>query len=191
MARFKNYLRAVIGFAVAGVIGAAFGSGTAQAVVSTLVSVVNPSTSPVPTSSVNVTDPGRIAYQSTVAPTACSGNSQCFFDFPAVPAGHRLVIQHISGLVQFTAQPTFAQALIEDNKTGNNFSAFFVPTNVTGSGSIGLFDQAVLDYLDAGDFAIVEVDAFGSAVFATGTQDVILTGYLLDCSAAPCAAIAQ
>jgi hypothetical protein len=61
MSRIRTYLLVTIGFAFAGMIGAAFGTGTAQAVVSTLVSVVNPSTSPVQTSSVNVTDPGRIA----------------------------------------------------------------------------------------------------------------------------------
>jgi len=44
MTRFKNYLVVILGFAFAGAIGASFGRGTAQAVVSTLVSVVNPTT---------------------------------------------------------------------------------------------------------------------------------------------------
>ena len=190
MVRFKNYLLVIVGFAVAGMIGAAFGTGTAQAVVATLVEVVNPTTSPVPTSPVNVTDPGRIAYQSTVFPTGCSGNFQCFADFPAVPAGHRLVIQHIGGFVSLTAQPTSTDVFIEDNATANTFGAFFVPSNPVGGGFAGLFDQAVLEYVDAGDFAIVEVDVQGNSVFNTGTQEVTLTGYVLDCSAAPCAAIA-
>jgi len=58
MGRFKNYLLVVLGFAFAGAIGAAFGTRTAQAVVATLVEVVNPTTSPV--ASLNVTDPGRL-----------------------------------------------------------------------------------------------------------------------------------
>ena len=190
MARFKNHVLVVIGFALAGLIGAAFGTGAAQAVVSTLVTSVNTSANPVPTSSVNVTDPGRIAYQSTVTPTACSGNSQCFSDFPAVPAGHRLVIQHIGGFVVLTAQPTSTDVYIQDNTIGTTFGAFFVPSNPLPSGFESLFDQAVLGYVDAGDFAIVAVDVQGNSVFNTGTQEVTLTGYVLDCSAAPCAAIA-
>jgi len=103
MARFKNYLLVVLGFAFAGTIGAALGTRTAQAVVSTLVSVVNPTTSPVPTSSVNVTDPGRIAYQSQVSLSLCGTERlSCELLFPAVPTGHRLVVQHISATDQFT-----------------------------------------------------------------------------------------
>jgi hypothetical protein len=58
MSRIRTYLLVTIGFAFAGMIGAAFGTSTAQAVVAILVEVVNPTTSPVP--SLNVTDPGRI-----------------------------------------------------------------------------------------------------------------------------------
>jgi len=47
MARFKNLLIA-LGFVLAGAIGVAFGTGTAQAVVATLVQVVNTNSSPVP-----------------------------------------------------------------------------------------------------------------------------------------------
>src|SRR5215469_10785283 len=98
MSRIRTYLLVAIASAVAGMIGAAFGTGTAQAVVATLVEVVNPTSSPVPTSPVNVTDTGRIAYQSTVT-NQCAGPSTCVFFFPAVPAGHRVVVQHISGNV--------------------------------------------------------------------------------------------
>jgi hypothetical protein len=100
MARFKNYLLVVIGFAVAGMIGAAFGTGTAQAVVSTLVSVLNPNTSPVP--SLNVADPGRIAYQATVNNLGKCANQGCSFGFPTAPAGHRVVVQHITAEVSLT-----------------------------------------------------------------------------------------
>jgi len=42
MSRVRTYLLVVVASALAGMIGAAFGTGTAQAVVSTLVSVVTP-----------------------------------------------------------------------------------------------------------------------------------------------------
>jgi hypothetical protein len=105
MARFKNHVLVVIGFAVAGMIGAAFGTGTAQAVVSTLVTAVNTSANPVPTQPVNVTDPGRIPYEGSAAPV-CPDPTFCDFTIGIVPAGHRVVIQHISGFAQFSNPPT-------------------------------------------------------------------------------------
>ena len=57
--------------------------------------MVNPATSPALTRSVD--DPGRIAYQSTAA--CVLDTDACAFDFPAVPQNHRLVVQHVSGLL--------------------------------------------------------------------------------------------
>jgi hypothetical protein len=45
----------------------------------------------------NIDDPGRIPYQSAQRISA----GQDTFIFPVVPAGDRLVIQHVSGLVDF------------------------------------------------------------------------------------------
>ena len=44
-----------------------------------------------------VDDPGRIAYESQQS----IGAGQDTFIFPVVPAGDRLAIQHVSGLVDF------------------------------------------------------------------------------------------
>jgi hypothetical protein len=78
--------------------------------------VVNPSTSPVPTAVVNpstnpaltssVDDPGRIAYQSA-SMGSCGGANQCSIGSPALPTGHRLVIQHVSAAFGFTAPVNF------------------------------------------------------------------------------------
>jgi hypothetical protein len=163
MARFKNYLFVVMGFAVAGVIGAAFGTGTAQAIVATLVEVVNPSTSPVP--SLNVTDPGRIAYQATVNNTGKCSSPVCFFVFPAVPSGHRVVIQHISGGVNFTGVPTSLFVLIQGPRA-INISGFFAPTPVM---TFSLFEEPVLLYVDGGSFVNAELSVIGTGVnFAGG-----------------------
>jgi hypothetical protein len=189
MARFKNYLLVVIGFAVAGAIGAAFGTGTAQAVVSTLVTAVNTSANPVPTSSVDATDPGRIAYQSSVVNSnKCSGNV-CAFSFPTVPAGHRVVVQHIGGVLDFTAAPTTITVSIRDAASGliSGFSP--IPTGDLTSA----FDQSVLFYVEASN-AVFEIDVAlsGSAMFsgAGSAQVITLSGYELDCTVAACAPIA-
>ena len=57
--------------------------------------VVNAATNPALTRSVD--DPGRIPYESQQNIDA----GQDAFIFPVVPAGDRLVIQHVSGLVDF------------------------------------------------------------------------------------------
>jgi hypothetical protein len=69
--------------------------------------------------------------------------------------------------------------------SGFILSSFFAPT----FGSITAFDQPVLFYHDAGQqpFALVSGPLLNNNLPATLT----ITGYLLDCSAAPCAAIAQ
>jgi hypothetical protein len=88
---------------------------------STPVTVTNPDTSPVPTTVTNpstapaltssVDDPGRVAYQS-ITGQVCANPNQCVVDFPAVPQGHRLVIQHVSGSVSIFTSATSAQAII-------------------------------------------------------------------------------
>jgi hypothetical protein len=190
MSRVKTYLLATLGFGLAGAIGAAFGTGTAQAVVASLVDVVNPTTSPVPTSPVNVTDPGRIAYQVQVDNTnKCSGQV-CNFSFPAVPTGHRVVIQHVSAYVVYTSAPTVIDVSIS-NGTATFASNFFAPIP-TGTPS-GLFDQPTLMYVDSGLEAVVTLTLYGgsSPSFAASfVQVVTLTGYELDCTVAACAPIA-
>jgi len=59
------------------------------------VNVANPATAAVLSLSVN--DPGRIPYQSQIQ-NLCGKSfttAFCSFDFPKVPSGHRLVIQHV------------------------------------------------------------------------------------------------
>jgi hypothetical protein len=49
------------------------------------------------------------------------------------------------------------------------------------------FDQPVLLYVDAGAFPIVDL----SSAALTSIEEVDLAGYMLDCTIAPCAAIAH
>jgi hypothetical protein len=126
----------------------------------------------------NIDDPGRIAYESQQT----IGAGQNSFIFPAVPAGHRLVIQHVSGLVDFQSNVSFV-FISAGSPKGQGFSAFLAPvfTNATQ------FDQLVQLYVDAGDGPKVNLNADQSV----STGILTLTGYLLDCTVAPCAKIAQ
>jgi hypothetical protein len=124
----------------------------------------------------NVDDPGRIAYESQQQ----IGARQNSISFPVVPTGHRLVIQHVSGLVDFQSAVSEVNAVVNSPE---GFSAFQPPFTK----NITQFDQLVQLYVDAGNTPEVTVAADVPVNFAA----VTLTGYLLDCTAAPCARIAH
>jgi len=191
MSCIRTYLLVVIASVLAGMIGAAFGTGTAQAVVSTLVSVVNPTTSPV--ASLNVTDPGRIAYQSEApVPANCFSGAFCDFAFGPVPVGHRVVVQHIAGFFQFSPVPTYVNVFASSPAPE---TSFYTPVSNNGDTTgTSAFDQPVLLYVDSGQTVTVEAELFGnSGAFLTtvGLDFVAVSGYELDCTVANCAAIAS
>jgi hypothetical protein len=185
MARFKSYLVVVVGFAIAGTIGAAFGTGTAQAIVSSLVTVVNPGTSPVQTNSVNVTDPGRIPYvvQQTLNANQCVSNS-CIFTLPQVPAGKRVVVQQIGAWATGITGTTPIVAEVSEPTVLDPF-VFFSAAPVSGVAGL---NEPVQVYVDQGQSLLVSLGFNGDTL----TSPVALTvnGYELDCTAAPCAPIA-
>jgi hypothetical protein len=146
------------------------------------VTVDNPASNPALTSSID--DPGRIPYQSTQSPS-CTG-SFCVISFPAVPSGHRLVVQYVSGFLLFLATPSVVAVQVGSGVSiGTAISFFFAPISGVGSS----FTQPVLVYIDAGQVPTVGVSA-GSTTFF-GETIISLTGYLLDCKTSPCAPIAQ
>lgn len=110
------------------------------------VTVANPVSNPALTSSVD--DPGRVAYQTTSSMTGkCSGPS-CFFSFPPVPAGHRLVVQHLSGTLDFSSAPSqntvIVDVFVSSPGAIASFFAPFIP-------EVCLFDQSVQIYVDPGE----------------------------------------
>ena len=138
----------------------------------------------------NMDDPGRIPYQSTSTPQSCpAGGVGLCWPFPAVPAGHRLVIQHISGVLQYPSVPNPLVVFVLDAnyRAINAFTPSVIPPGTTPA--LINFDQQVLMYVDASQTYSVEVWANGVAT--VGSVPVIVTGYLLDCTSAPCAAIAH
>jgi hypothetical protein len=135
-------------------------------------------------------DSGRIAYQSHIELLTCGNNPNCTATFPNVPAGHRLVVQHVSGQANFANTPP--QNFVEVDVGNPNVessgthakAAFFGPLigiNVT------IFNEPVLVYFDAGATPTVSIHT-GVTIndFA-----VTLAGYLLDCTASQCTPIAH
>jgi len=199
MGRMRSHLLVTLGFAFAGAIGAAFGTGTAQAVVASLVEIVNPASSPVPTSSVDATDPGRIAYQSQLSGgtesglsggQSCTGLPCCQISFPVVTAGHRLVIEQVNVVPGFSQTPQRPiVTLIQQDSSGRQTAIYltFSPPATPAQAYL----QPALVYVDPGDAVSVQVcDETGAGTFTSGIVSVTLTGYELDCTAAACSPIA-
>jgi hypothetical protein len=150
------------------------------------VKVANPATAPV--LALNVNDPGRIAYQSSMF--GCGGgttNTSCEIDFKSVPAGHMLVVQHVSLYIQPTGTPSLANVFVQPSDFRFPVSSFVIP-EPNGGNAIAL-DQSVLVYVDAGAFLMINFGVPGATGIGPFTGAAI-TGYMLDCTIAPCAAIA-
>ena len=152
------------------------------------VHVANTSAAPAVISAID--DPGRVAYQSQKSVTLASPQINFGVQFPAVPANHRLVLQHIAvGVAMSVAGPVSVGSLYSSN--------FFIPAGSfvnLGFATFGSFDEPMLEYVDAGIMPFISIAAFNGGTFAGSgglQQTVSLTGYMLDCSAAPCAPIAH
>jgi hypothetical protein len=156
------------------------------------VKVTNPAAAPV--LSLNVNDPGRIPYNFVATGFPCSIGVPlvCGEGAPVVPTGHRLVIQHFSGTIAFSTAPSILVAYLVKHPGSSPFKVRLsssTPPLLTLSG----WDQSVLAYFDAGDQPLFEVITDVLPIASQLTEVVFavtLTGYLLDCTIAPCAATA-
>ncbi|MBV9304013.1 MAG: hypothetical protein JOY62_11285 [Acidobacteriaceae bacterium] len=137
----------------------------------------------------NVDDPGRIPYQATVTGTpVCSSNNSCSWSFPAILANHRLVLEHVSGILTLTQAPQGVNDAIQVSN-GNQIGTYFpVPPFPAGNTNVA-FDQLVLLWVDGGtSLSLYPIGNFGTS---PPEAAITVTGYLLDCSAGPCAPIFQ
>jgi hypothetical protein len=168
------------------VTGSVTTSGTVT-VANPVTTVVNPATSPALTSSVD--DPGRIAYQTIQFQQNCL--NQCNLRFPAVPSGHRLVIQHVSGFMSMNGLPkSVTVSLAKDGVSNSGTSTFFATVagnSFSPQSFISAFDQPTQYYIDAAGTPTIIANADNSSI--TNSQ-VTLTGYLLDCTVNTCTPIA-
>jgi len=184
MGFIKKCLLVSLGFGLAGAIGASFATGTAQAIVAALVQVANTTANPVP--SLSVTDPGRVAYQSSGL--SCTQTTHCVIPLPTVPSGHRVVVQHISGNDSVSGTTTYVRLLAAVVTPLGEFSASSFYSQFSNTAAFYASDQPVLFYVDAGSH--VEVGLVSDGTFQ-GLGVVTLTGYDLDCTVAACATIAM
>jgi hypothetical protein len=132
----------------------------------------------------NIDEPGRVPYYSVVQ-GKCNG-TVCTGTFNAIPAGHRLVVQHVGGQMS-TLEPVPDSTRVWVGMSNKmQFIAFPSAPFISGV-FVGAFDQPVQFYIDGGQTPVVDVHI---GVSQLETFDPILIGYELDCSKVACAPLA-
>lgn len=178
----KQYLFAAIGALALIGVGTLLSPQRSEAQFASPVRVANSSAAPALNSRID--DHGRIPFVSGFS-NSCSG-TLCSYTFPTVPAGRRVVIEHISGNLNFNAAPTVITMFVNTATTSQ--IQFNVPPGNVGNASF--FDQPLLYYVDGGQSPVVIFTSGFTNFNPAAGQNLTLVGYELDCNAAPCAAIA-
>jgi len=139
-----------------------------------------------PVSVSSADDPGREAFQKGIAADIVDGHlfAHGFF---TVPAGKRLVIRYVSGKIVLPPGQRAVDVFVITSVNGSLANHFVVPVfTASSSGTdISEFAQETQLYADPGPFD-VEVGADRSDSTGAGTFDIVVSGYLIDCSVAPC-----
>jgi hypothetical protein len=128
---------------------------------------VNPMGTPVPVRDID--EPGRSPYMATR--TANSNN----LVFPAVPAGKRLVIEHISYFARFGSAGLQRMLLFASNN--QDLMEFQITPIQDGSNYDTVINQPVRAYVDAGFTPVTAVTGI-NVVSSRAT----ISGYLIDCT---------
>ena len=164
-----------------------FSARRIEAQYSSPVKVVNTTSAPAINSGMD--DHGRIPYWSAVdGGFPVSGTNGYQFTFGPVPSGHRLVIERVSAALDLSGQPTGTILVSMSPQIGgpgtpSSYAAFVAPPTE-------FFDVPTLAYVDSQESVVIRIILSGGAPLGISNH-VIVRGYLLDCTAAPCAAIAH
>lgn len=164
------------------------------------VRVTNPATQPVLTSRVD--EPARVPYQvQLTGPSAIGcGNilttASCGGRINGVPAGKRLVIQSVTGSLVANTPPTNGQILVATELPSVGYygvpsiSIFpniidipGQPSFATGDSNV-VFQSHLTVYVDGGTRAFVYITLSGPS--GASSPSIIVSGYVIDCTAAPC-----
>ena len=163
------------------------------------VRVTNPATQPVLTSRVD--EPARVPYQvQLTGPSITCGNilstAICGGRINGVPAGKRLVIQSVSGSLISNYPPANGQILVATEVPSAGYygvpSISILPNIIeipgqpsfaTGDSNV-VFQSHLTVYVDGGTRALVSITLSGPS--AASSPSIIVSGYVIDCTAAPC-----
>jgi len=120
----------------------------------------------------NVDEKGRSPYQQSGFVQCTASSGFCDLVFPPVPAGKRLVAEHISANV-FAPNGVNAMFLV----VGGNTS-FDLPTHTASLSSLYSMNEVVLGFYEAGQTPLFRLAT--SVPDPSAAASVTLTGYLID-----------
>ena len=187
MQTFRNKLIALLAVGILAVIGSLMNSrgAAAQGPPDGLaVRIVNPLPVPVTGNTTvsgtvrvkNIDEPGRNPYQFV---GGCTGSTGCFVVFPAVPAGKRLVLQHVSAGIGIPTNVPYQIVAVRIPSGPHP-----VPTLVgTEAGVVNdyQFDQQIVAFFEAGQSPNLQVAVERTGSGAVGVT-AFISGYLVDLS---------
>jgi hypothetical protein len=132
----------------------------------------------------NTDEPGRTPYEVQAqyyyggCTIGCSDAGSyydvVYFHLPAVPAGKRWVIQHISGTIPTTSGGSVSLSSFTNSKLKWSFYGPFFPLN-----GISGFSSQVFTTVEPGEVLLVDIYATSHANIIC---DIVVSGYLIDAS---------
>jgi hypothetical protein len=125
----------------------------------------------------SVDEPARVPYFISAQPT-CPFLNECYVTGPVVPAGKRVRVTRLEGVLFGVTQDTFAA--LELNDTNHPVLMFpFAPFSGAFFGNVVSFSQEVDFNLEAGETPIIDVGNTGSIPMDSRNQ-LTIVGYEVD-----------
>jgi len=123
----------------------------------------------------NVDEKGRAPYQqSAFVQCTVAGAGLCDYYFPPVPAGKRLVVEHISANVYGPSGVNGIFLVVGGN------TSFALPGHTLALSSLYAVNEVVLGFYEAGQTPLFRMAT--AVVDPNSSAAVTLTGYLVDLS---------
>jgi len=161
--RTHTFLSSTLGLVVAALVGA---MAPAVATAQTRAALVR-----------SVDEPARVPYFHSAAPS-CPFLNSCSTPGPTVPAGKRLRVTKVQGVLPFQANSVFVVLYKNNNSTPMvMFQADFF--NAAYYGNTASFAKDVEIYFEAGETPILEVGN-STSISDSGFNRLTIVGYIVD-----------
>jgi hypothetical protein len=127
----------------------------------------------------SVDEPARVPYLVSAAPT-CPFQNECYVAGSAVPAGKRLRVTEVEGVVVFAQSGNWFAAL-HLNDTNHPLVIFpTTPFNAAFWGSTVSFHEHVDFFFEAGQTPVLEVGTLPNGVSTDPRTRLTIVGYMVD-----------
>lgn len=167
----KSFLTGTGAVLLAGLVFTLLAPKAAHAIAATLVQVTNTSANPVPNKDVD--QQGRLLYQ--YYSNCTSTNGTCTITYPAVPAGQRLIIQHVSAIVETPSATTLNVVQFRGGGVYEFLPYQLATANYTNQYT-NVINTDVIESFDTGQQPAIDAFSTSSAAFTTLAT---ISGYMI------------